>query len=393
MIELKDLATQIETSLNALGNGVFKIFADMGEFQNYYKADNSNDITKYINGILEVLSPTLLPIKNLQVLTWSTRVTFVLDVDMLGKDDDGNYIEVTQIRAVLQNYISQNNGVPFAYTDSDDVIFELTPNFSGVTVGITSQLSPIGNVLPMYLDLSYIMVESGVNSNSVQILLNGENLYFETGSLTRVRTADTNIFSNDSTTKQLTMANGISLGLTLPLLNTEQGLNIEQDILTGGNNQAQLVQYKRGDVTKNYIMIFGENSEALNIGKNIGLIVTLAEGRTDALAYSASWTITSETLSTKTLWLDKGDVVFWGDGSSSYNFDDLDKQVTHTYSASGTYKIIIFNKVGIVYAGVDVLGEITIVEEDIVAYIVISNIYDLTVPATHRGLPIIEIKE
>ena len=102
VIELKDLATIIQNGLNALGSNVFKVFADMGEFQNYYKADNSNDITKYVNGILEVLSPSILPIKNLQVLTWSTRVTFVLDADMLNKDDDGNFLEVTEIRAVLQ---------------------------------------------------------------------------------------------------------------------------------------------------------------------------------------------------------------------------------------------------------------------------------------------------
>ena len=153
---------------------MFKVFADMGEFQkeNYYKADNSNDITKYVNGILEVLSPSILPIKNLQVLTWSTRVTFVLDADMLNKDDDGNFLEVTEIRAVLQKYTANNNGVPFSYTDKNDVIFEITPSFSGVSVGEISQLSPLGNALPMYLDLSYIMVESGVNSNAVEILLN-----------------------------------------------------------------------------------------------------------------------------------------------------------------------------------------------------------------------------
>jgi hypothetical protein len=343
VIELKNLATIIQDGLNALGSNVFKVFADMGEFQNYYKADNSNDITKYVNGILEVLSPSILPIKNLQVLTWSTRVTFVLDADMLNKDDDGNFIEVTEIRAVLQKYMANNNGVPFSYTDEDDVIFEITPSFSGVSVGVASQLSPLGNALPMYLDLSYIMVESGINSNAVEILLNTENLYFETCSITRIRTADTNIFSTDNTTKQLVLTNGISIGLNLPLLNTQQGLIMEQDILIGGNNQAQLVQYKRGGITKNYIMVFGDNTESLNIGKNIGMSIKLAEGRPDLLTYGDNWTKTTEEITaggSKTISLLPNGIVFWGDGTSEVNTTLLEESKTHTYTNAGTYTIV-----------------------------------------------------
>lgn len=345
MIELKNLATIIQDGLNALGSNVFKVFADMGEFQNYYKADNSNDITKYVNGILEVLSPSILPIKNLQVLTWSTRVTFVLDADMLNKDDDGNFLEVTEIRAVLQKYMANNNGVPFSYTDEDDVIFEITPSFSGVSVGVASQLSPLGNALPMYLDLSYIMVESGVNSNAVEILLNSENLYFETCSITRIRTADTNIFSADNTTKQLVLTNGISIGLNLPLLNTEQGLIMEQDVLVGGNNQAQLVQYKRNNVTKNYIMVFGDNTESFSIGKNIGMSIKLAEGRPDLLTYGDNWTKTNITVSaneTKTVQVQPSGVVFWGDGESEINSSSVQVSKTHTYTNAGTYTLLIY---------------------------------------------------
>lgn len=345
MIELKDLALQIENGLNALGTDVFKIFADVGEFQNYYRPENSNDIYKYVNGILEVLSPSILPIKNLQVLTWSTRITFVLDADALDKDDDGNFIEVTQIRSVLQKYMTQNNGVPFVYTDSESITFEMTPNFSGVTVGVISQLSPLGNALPIYLDLSYIMVESGINSNSVEILLNGENLYFELASLTRVRTADSNMFGNDTSTKQLTMANGISIGLNLPLLNTVQGLNLEQDILAGRNNIAQLVQYKRGAIINNYIMVFGDNTESLSIGKNIGVSVNLAEGRPDALVYGSNWTKTNVTVSAeeaKTVQVQPTGVVFWGDGESEINNSTIQVSKTHTYTNAGTYTIVVY---------------------------------------------------
>lgn len=347
MIELKTLAKMIENQLNALGNNVFKIFADMGDYKKAYRAQQSNEITNYINGVLEALTPTILPIKNLQVVTQTIRIAFPLSIDLLNKDSDGNYIELTNIRALLAQYIATNNAVPSSYTDLNNVVFEITPTFDGVTVGIASQISPIGDVLPVYLDGVYTFIESGVNSNSTSIVLNGEDLYFEKASITRVRPSETNVFNGEISTKTVVQSNGISIGINLPLLDTEQGNLIENDILDGGLNNAQLVQYIRNGKAKNYIMVFGENNESLEMAKNIGFGISLVEGRRDILNYNANWT-------TQTLTVNAGQtvniemtgtyysVMFWGDGTSDFQTSG---NFSHTYSNAGTYTLYLYTKI------------------------------------------------
>ena len=107
MISLSQVTQTIQDGLNAIGDREFVIYNDVGEFKKAYREDGSNTITRYVNGIMEALEPTLMPIKNLQIVTQSFRVTFVLDMDALSKDETtGNYIEVAQIRSILESYIA-----------------------------------------------------------------------------------------------------------------------------------------------------------------------------------------------------------------------------------------------------------------------------------------------
>ena len=354
MIELKTIAKTIENNLNTLlandGGQQFKIFADLGEFQNYYKAQNSNDPTYYINGILEALTPSLLPIRNLQALTQTIRVTFALDVELMNKDTDGNFVEVTEIRKLLMKYIASANGIPFplseTLTNNTTMTYEVTPSFNGVTVGEIAQLSPIGEILPMYLDLVYTFIQSGINSNSVQIFLNGESLYFEKCSLSRVRLAESNTFAGGKSTKTVIQNNGLSIDLNAPLLDTTQSGVIEDDVLDGGNNVAQCVQYVRGTKVRNYIMVFGNTTENLEMAKNIGANVSLVEGKQDILSYNEHWQTYSvtvgagQTVTIGTAVSEFKGVAFFGDGTSGTSTTGT---FEHTYENAGTYIVRVFN--------------------------------------------------
>lgn len=354
MIELKTIAKTIENNLNTLlandGGQQFKIFADLGEFQNYYKAQNSNDPTYYVNGILEALTPSLLPIRNLQALTQTIRVTFALDVELMNKDTDGNFVEVTEIRKLLMKYIASANGIPFplseTLTDNTTMTYEVTPSFNGVTVGEIAQLSPIGEILPMYLDLVYTFIQSGINSNSVQIFLNGESLYFEKCSLSRVRLAESNTFAGGKSTKTVIQNNGLSIDINAPLLDTTQSGVIEDDVLDGGNNIAQCVQYVRGTKVRNYIMVFGNTTENLEMAKNIGANVSLVEGKQDILSYNEHWQTYSvtvgagQTVTIGTAVSEFKGVAFFGDGTSGTSTTGT---FEHTYKNAGTYLVRVFN--------------------------------------------------
>ena len=355
MITLSELKAVIENGLNAISTKEFKLFADVGEYQKAYKPDDSNTVTRYINGILEALAPSRLPIKNLQVITQTFRISFVLDMALLEKDEDGEYLEVKQVRALLEKYIVANNGKPYYLEDAEKVSFEVTPSFSGITVGTASLMSPIGNVLPMYLDFSCVFVEGGTNTNTVDFIVNGENMFYQDYSITRTRTAETNMIANEPSSKTLAQANGISLQLKMPLLNTTQSKAIESDVWSGSQNQAVCVERIRhiaGEhettIENAYIMIYGNNAENGSIGQNIGQVVDFVEGKQQQLKYGNKWSNTSFTAVTGTMSTTQelpthtsNIVVFWGDGTTN-RYGKTDTTATHTYSQVGAYTIRFF---------------------------------------------------
>lgn len=344
-------------SLNERNDREFIIFNDVGTFKHEYRAFASNDIIRYVNGIIESMQPTILPIKNLEIQTQSFRITFALDVVVLHKDSSGNYVEVEEIRNILEKYIAQNNAIPFYLTDDDNKSFEVTPTFGGVTVGLETQMSPIGRMLPMYFDFSYVFVESGINTNNINFIINGENMFFQKYSISRTRTAETNMVANERSQKTLIQANGISINLQMPLLNTIQSQAIENDVLNGTQNEAVCVERVRPGANNTqiynaYIMIYGNNSESGEIGQNVGQVVDLVEGKQEELTYGTGWGNTTFDVSTnsteETLTLPQytnAVVIFWGDGTIQKvkkNATTPQTTATHTYNA-GSYIVRYFS--------------------------------------------------
>ena len=181
MIGVEQIKKTLQDGFNALNERTdreFVIYNDVGTFKHEYRAFASNDIIRYVNGIIESMQPTIMPIKNLEIQTQSFRITFALDVSVLHKDSSGNYKEVEEIRDILEKYISQNNAIPYLQNDDSNKSFEVTPTFGGVTVGLETQMSPVGRMLPMYFDFSCVFVESGVNTNNINFVINGNNNKF-----------------------------------------------------------------------------------------------------------------------------------------------------------------------------------------------------------------------
>ena len=350
MIALNTLTQIIQNGLNAIGDKEFSIFTDVGEFRNSYRGENSNNIIRYVNGIMEAMSPTRLPMRNLEVITQSFRIGFVLDISLLNKDENGNFIEVKEIRNILESYIKTSNGIPYYANDSDNKTFEITPTYSGVTVGTAQQLSPIGDVLPMYLDFSCVFVQGGTNTNTVEFIINGENMFFENYKMSRVRVAETNMFANEKNSKTLIQSNGVSLHLTMPLLNSNQSLAIEDDVYNGEMNKAVCVERYRANAIKPYnayIMIYGNNDESGEIGRNVGQSIDFVEGKADELNYSDLWSSTQAVVDNNLIYnltlipTSKTIVVFWGDGESSKvnsNYGEIET-ISHNYKKQGNYTI------------------------------------------------------
>lgn len=362
MIQLSDILSRFQSQLNGLGNREFVIFSDVGEFQKAYREEGSNTIDRYVNGVGEMISQTILPIKNLQAVTETIRVTFLADMDLLEKDENGNFVEVLKLRELFEKYIKKYNGVSYFLTEGtgvDRIEYEITPSFNGVTVGVASQMSPIGNVLPIYFDFSCIIVESGVSVNSIHFIVNGEDMFFNEYSATRTRVAETSMVANKQTTKTYAQSNGLSLQLSTPLIKGKKSELIEDDVWEGGQNRAICVERfndRRGTKGKSnaYIMILGNNSESGTIGQNVGQIFNLVEGKRELLEYRETdgWheiEVVVEnagnqsvlfpaiaTLPGQTAYR----VIFWQDGTFEKNTSST--AISHYFAEPGTYIIRCF---------------------------------------------------
>lgn len=356
MIELKKITDLIENGLNAISTDrEFVIFPNLGELKKDYKEDNSNKVNRYINGDASVVASNIVPVRNLQVYTQTIRVEMVLPYERLGKDENGNFIEVLNITRLLNQYISSVNTVPISINENGKTI-EITPQYSGVSVGTIEQMSPFGNILPIYLDGVFTFVESGVNTNNISLLVNGENMYFDRYSSSRVRVVETNMIANEKSTKSLAQSNGLSLTIEMPLLTSEQAQKIEEDLWNGTMNKAYCIERLKGTATGNtngaYIMILGEAQETGSVGQNIGYKVSFVEGKADNLVYDNNWVEIDATTTTPNeeytldftqAMLDKRITIFWGDGQNdSLKALQSVPHFWHTYTQAGNYKIRVF---------------------------------------------------
>lgn len=347
MISTKDLANYIESRLNDYGDKKFKIYADIGDFKKAYRPLRSNDIEYYTNGILEALTPDIVPIKNVKIAIQNVQVSFVFDIELLDKDNDGNYNEVVDTKKVINEWAMSINGTPSLIYDDEGNSFEITPQYNGITIGVVSQLSPIGEALPVFLNLSFVIVSGGVNSNSVEFRLNGETLLTQDVTIQRTRQSETNMFAQDSASKTIIQSNGLSFKISIPFIDTDENKKIEKDILEGSMNKAQLFEYTRGMVYKAYIMVLGNDGMSLAPSKNIGIDFDLVEGKQDLLSYGEGWNVVVEETQDKDITIQLGldtpktIVAFWGDGTSTTTINETE-YITHTYLEDGEYTIRYF---------------------------------------------------
>lgn len=294
MIDLKQIREWIELSLtNFDQTHEYAIFSDVADFKKGYRPHRSNEFIHPVNGIIEPDMPNILAIKNLQVMTQGLTIHFVFDMDLLEKDAAGNYIEVDTLKGVLYNWANSINAIPIALTDSESVVFEVTPTITGITDGLAIQISPIGDMLPVDLSLSFAIVEAGINSNNFNFYLNGENLFTNQVNVTRTRTAETNMISGQKSNKTSIQSNGISFHVKTPLLNTVEMKNVLKDILSGGQNETQVfeVAEKNNLVPKCfYLMTFGNDDAGFEPAKNVGLSFDLIEVDPKIAKYGSNWT-------------------------------------------------------------------------------------------------------
>ena len=333
MIDSLFLANKIEEYLNMNDLGIeFLIYADEGDMVKTIKT--GTQIKKYTHGLVETLSSSIVPIKNMNYLTISAQLMILVDLADTGYVQEGNKQRVQSnnlinVKQCIDGLIHSLNGQVTNVQDENKT-YTLTMGFNKPIAGQKMSLGEISEGLPLYLNITFNFFENGVNANDCKIIMNNEDIYFTRAVVSKIKMADQNEFAESDGGRTCALVGGKSIDLVIPCVNTEISKLIMQDILEDGVlNKAIAVRIETPLYSKNFIGILGNGTVSMEAGSNLGYNISLVQGVEHLLNYDSNWKIeqVSEREVSKTL--NGAGFVFWGDNSSDYVTGN--KVVSHTY--------------------------------------------------------------
>ena len=380
MIALKRFAQFLENNLNSLGMGEFKIFCDLGDYQNAVRTGNT--VTRFRNGVLEMSSNDITPIKNWISAVTSCTLSIVIDVDLKEQNaESGGYYEVEETREALNKLVALKNGQTETFIDVEEngsqVTYEVTSYFGSAVVGAVEQASPIGKMVEITLDCFFTYVQNGMNSNDTSISIDSEEIAFVSGEITRVKTAQANQYADDKHINTTNQQNGISIDLRLPYFDSPSGNAIWDDILAcEEQNKGHLVTISNKNGKRQYFMIFGQNGATLQASKNITLGINLVEGKPELMPNIGAPMIFEVNAPSNDARLDLGRLgtssiddtvsgfIDWGDGSGiellernhnkNANGQVVITDTVHKYAKAGNYVVKLWGNLKDFYPGLTI---------------------------------------
>ena len=380
MIALKRFAQFLENNLNSLGMGEFKIFCDLGDYQNAVRTGNT--VTRFKNGVLEMSSNDITPIKNWISAVTSCTLSIVIDVDLKEQNaESGGYYEVEETREALNKLVALKNGQTETFIDVEEnnsqVTYEVTSYFGSAVVGAVEQASPIGKMVEITLDCFFTYVQNGMNSNDTSISIDSEEIAFVSGEITRVKTAQANQYADDKHINTTNQQNGISIDLRLPYFDSPSGNAIWDDILAcEEQNKGHLVTISNKNGKRQYFMIFGQNGATLQASKNITLGINLVEGKPELMPNIGAPMIFEVNAPSNDARLDLGRLgtssiddtvsgfIDWGDGSGiellernhnkNANGQVVITDTVHKYAKAGNYVVKLWGNLKDFYPGLTI---------------------------------------
>ena len=347
MINTIDLANFIENelNLNTLGKK-FLVYADAGYMR---EAKRCKEYKYYTNCILETISSTITPIKNISFQTETLQLMFAVDLAETGETKEGNLDReqsrnLIDVKSAIYETIKRLNGTTQS-KEFDGTTYAVTIGFSSPTDGQRTQIGDISDALPIYLTMSANFFENGVNANDCHVYLDDEDLYFTRCVISKVRTADQSEFASQSGAKSYMLLGGKSIDLVIPAVDTDMGEEILKDILGNDTNKAYNVRIETPLYTSQFICTFGNDAVNMDVSANLGYNVSLVEIKENLAKYGSKWQITTTSDTTvEVTTLKPKTTIYWGDGSSEYSATGNE---THTYTDDKeSHTIRMFNKEG-----------------------------------------------
>ena len=207
MIDLSVYANQIQTEINALFNASalsdiqIVVFTDVGRYK--AKKRRGNKVTTYINALL-TSTPGANETANDGTGIYTDNLVLEFAVPLVGPrfnatemhptEEDDVFVFVEQVKSLVDKYFSTN--VYDKYTDEDGKVYSVGFDFSMSATGAVGNDPRIGYYVTFTVYIVLSLVQNGINSRSVTLMIDGESVPFQSMSVKRTGVSNANVYSN-----------------------------------------------------------------------------------------------------------------------------------------------------------------------------------------------------
>lgn len=301
MIDLKTLKDNLENILNENEVGVtFKLFTDTGKYKRAIR--KYNQAQDFINGIISVTSSDVTKTNDgFVVATMTTRTEFVVrckddeeDVsfkaEVMNDDGDiedseviiqGNESFLSSLRTFFDNFSQENT-----YTvlkDDNNNTFDVSVAYSFAVPGIRQQMPGIGDAVTFVLYSYYNIIQGGENSQNYKFILDGVQIPYTRATIRRAPTVEADVYiGTEDGSAKTTVSNTVwGYSLACPTFVGEFSETVKNYLLNGERNVAHFLEMIMNDVSKIYLVLFGESSLTAQGILNAGQELSFAEAPLD----------------------------------------------------------------------------------------------------------------
>lgn len=313
MLELSELATWIETTINSsLANYVnsnqdtllktdrvtymFKVDTDIGEHKGFDYIDlegnisleRTNHIVRYIQAILTQNDSSVDSTSFIDI-TRNTTLEILVPLNDIDTIDKKNNV-VDEIRNVLDNTFSLNGFG--ATTDGDQFSYE----FGLATTGTRNLRTFVGDSVTLLAYMNFYFVENGLNSNKVIIRIDSEIITPIRFGISRGSTQQTNTYSNDTRAVGMNTQTATLFSINFDIVARTTG-NFYKELykhMLIGKNQASDYQEKPSVAHSLHLMIINDSGETITETFKLMKIESVSMSGQNPLIASLSVVMTEE---------------------------------------------------------------------------------------------------
>lgn len=291
---LTDILRQnLEDALNGYASSTsyphrFKLYSGVGERDDMEKnpfIETPIDQRLTLYGVFMNSPQTLSPIRGITIISFSSTVEIIVPITRKGPQ--GDFPDVTAARNLLDGFSTSNNGTVQTVEDGGKQ-YTVSIGYSLSSCGDYSNYADTGEAVPVFLNAFFVCTESGLHGNDVQLMIDGEEIYFFDFKLSRVRLPDQYTTTETDEARTSISQSALGIDLALPFIDyTPFGVSVKKDLLYGkSTNAPHLVQLNMGKFksgsnfytdTYIYMMTLGNELGAVQPLQNVGMNLSLVE--------------------------------------------------------------------------------------------------------------------